>query len=128
MIVEDDPDTVRLYADLLAEEGLDVRTAANGREALDRLAESVPSVIVLDLMMPIMDGFTFLERVQNNPVWSHIPVVILTAISLSPKEVARLEKSSAAILVKGRDATENIIESILAAARAQGGVAVEVTS
>ena len=67
LVVEDNPDTVRLYADLLAEDGLDVRTAANGREGLDRLAESVPSVIVLDLMMPVMDGFTFLEYRPARP-------------------------------------------------------------
>ena len=68
-------------------------TAANGREGLDRLAESVPSVIVLDLMMPVMDGFTFLDIVQHDPVWSEIPVIILTAMTLTPEEVARLERS-----------------------------------
>ena len=117
LIVEDNPDTVSLYADLLAEDGLEVRTASNGREGLDCLANAVPSVIVLDLMMPIMDGFTFLERVQRDPIWSQIPVIILTAMILSSEEVARLEGSSVAILIKGRDATEQVIESILRMAR-----------
>jgi PAS domain S-box-containing protein len=128
LIVEDDPDSARLFADLLAEEGLDVRTAANGREGLDRLAESVPSVIVLDLMMPIMDGFTFLEHVQDDPVWRQIPVVILTAMILTSEEVTRLERSSAAILIKGRDATEQVLESILKSARPRRGVAEHVTT
>jgi CheY-like chemotaxis protein len=128
LIVEDDPDSARLFADLLAEEGLDVRTAANGREGLDRLAESVPSVIVLDLMMPIMDGFTFLERVQDDPVWCQIPVVILTAMILTSEEVTRLERSSAAILIKGRDATEQVLESILKSARPRRRVAEGVTT
>jgi len=122
LIVEDNPDTLRLYADLLAEQDLDVRTAVNGREALDRLAESVPSVIVLDLMMPIMDGFTFLEYVQTDPVWSRLPIIVLTAMILSPEEVARLEKSTAAIVIKGRDATEQVVASILSAAWARRNV------
>ena len=128
LIVEDDPDSVRLYADLLAEEGLDVRTAGNGREGLDRLAESVPSVIVLDLMMPIMDGFTFLEHVQNDPVWCRIPVVVLTAMILTPEEVTRLESSNVAILIKGRDATERVLESILKSARPRRRVAEAMTA
>ena len=113
LIVEDNPDTVRLYAELLTEQGLEVRTAVNGREGLDRLADSLPSVIVLDLMMPIMDGFTFLDIVQRDPVWCRLPVIILTAMPLTPEEVARLERSSAAILIKGRDATEQVVNSIL---------------
>ena len=122
LIVEDDPDIVRLYAELLAENGLDVRTAANGREALDRLAEFVPSVIVLDLVMPIIDGFTFLDVVQHDPVWSRIPVIIFTAKTLAPEEVAQLERSSAAILIKGRDSTEQVVDSILKTARTKRSV------
>ena len=122
LIVEDDPDIVRLYADLLAENGLEVRTAADGREALDRLAEFVPSVIVLDLMMPTIDGFTFLDIVQHDPVWSRIPVIIFTAKTLTPKEVAQLERSSAAILIKGRVSTEQVVDSILKTARTKRSV------
>jgi len=119
LIVEDNPDTVRLYTELLAENDLELRTAANGSEGLDRLAESVPSVIVLDLMMPVMDGFTFLDVIQRDLVWSQIPVVILTAGTLSPEEAARLERSRAAILIKGRVATEQVVDSILKTARSQ---------
>src|SRR5262249_7660714 len=89
--------------------------AADGREGLARLAESTPSVIILDLMMPIMDGFTFLEQVQVDPVWSRIPVVILTAKTLEPGEVARLGQVSAAILTKGRGDTEQLVEASLQA-------------
>ena len=121
LIVEDNPDTVRLFADMLAENGLDIRTAANGREGLDRLAESLPSIILLDLMMPLMDGFTFLDIIQRDPVWSRIPLIILTASALSPEEVARLERSSAAVLIKGRHATEQVVGSILKAARSKSG-------
>jgi signal transduction histidine kinase/DNA-binding response OmpR family regulator len=115
LIVEDDPDTTRLLTATLSEHGFAIRTAANGREGLARLAESTPSVIVLDLMMPIMGGFAFLEQVQLDPVWRRIPVVVLTAKTLDPREVARLGQVSAAILTKGRGDTEQFIDVILEA-------------
>jgi signal transduction histidine kinase/DNA-binding response OmpR family regulator len=113
LIVDDNPDAVRLYAELLGEKGLEVRIAANGLEALDHLRQSIPSVIVLDLMMPVMDGFTFLEIVQRNPIWAQVPVIIFSAMTLTPEEVVRLERSSAAILIKGRDTTTRVVQSIL---------------
>jgi CheY-like chemotaxis protein len=128
LIVEDNPDIVRLYADLLAEDGLDICTASNGLEALDRLVECVPLVILLDLMMPVMDGFSFLDHIQNDPVWSQIPVIILTAMALSQEEITRLERVSAAIMIKGRDETEQVIESILQTARKNRAIPMEVAS
>jgi signal transduction histidine kinase/DNA-binding response OmpR family regulator len=128
LIVEDNPDTVRLYADLLAEDGLDICTASNGLEALDRLVECVPLVILLDLMMPVMDGFSFLNHIRNDPVWSQIPVIILTAMALTQEEITRLERVSAAIMIKGRDETEQVIESILQTARKKRAIPMEVAS
>jgi PAS domain S-box-containing protein len=117
LIVEDDPDTRRLLSLTLAEHGLQSRTAANGREALDRLAEATPDAIVLDLVMPVMDGFAFLERVQLDPVWSKVPVVILTSKTLDPAEFGRLNQSVAAILTKGRRDTELVVDAILRCVR-----------
>ncbi|MGE5754821.1 MAG: response regulator, partial [Planctomycetaceae bacterium] len=115
LIVEDNPDTSRLLTASLEEHGLEVRTAANGREGLERLAESTPSAIVLDLMMPVMDGFTFLEHVRLDPSWSKVPVVILSARTLVPEEFARLSKACAAILTKGRGDTQRVVDAILRA-------------
>ena len=81
LIVEDNPDTTELLASTLVENGLTVRTAANGREGLDRLAEGVPSAIILDLMMPVMDGWTFCEEKQKDPVLAPIPLVVLSAVA-----------------------------------------------
>ena len=97
----------------LAEHGLQSRSAANGREALDRLAEATPDAIVLDLVMPVMDGFAFLEHVQLDPVWSKVPVVILTSKTLEPAEFGRLNQSVSAILTKGRRDTELVVDAIL---------------
>jgi CheY-like chemotaxis protein/nitrogen-specific signal transduction histidine kinase len=113
LIVEDDPDTRRLLSLTLSEHGFHARSAANGREGLERLAEATPDAIVLDLIMPVLDGFTFLEHVQLDPVWSKIPVVILTSKSLDPAEIARLNERVAAILTKGRRDTELVVDAIL---------------
>jgi PAS domain S-box-containing protein len=117
LIVEDDPDTRRLLSLTLTEHGFHVRSAANGREALDRLTEATPDAIVLDLIMPVLDGFTFLDHVQLDPVWSKIPVVILTSKTLDPAEIARLNERGAAILTKGRRDTELVVDAILRCVR-----------
>jgi signal transduction histidine kinase/CheY-like chemotaxis protein/CHASE3 domain sensor protein len=128
LVVEDDPDTLRLLATTLAEHGLHVRTACNGREALDRLAEATPDAIVLDLMMPVMDGLTFLGHIQRDPVWSKIPVVILTAKTLEPAELAQLNQLGAAILTKGRLDTEQVVDAILRTVRSPLSAGTEAVS
>ena len=115
LVVEDDADTARLLAVMLSEHGIEVRVAANGIEGLELLEESAPAVIVLDVMMPIMGGFAFLDVVRRNPAWRGIPVIVLTAKSLAREEVVRLERESAAILTKGRGDTEQVVDAILKA-------------
>jgi PAS domain S-box-containing protein len=122
LIVEDDPDTRRLLAETISDHGFQVCTAANGREALDRLAEATPDLIVSDLMMPVMDGFTFLGHLQRDPLWSRVPVVILTAKTLQPEEIAQLNRVGAAILTKGLRDTEQVIQTILTSIRSEGGI------
>ena len=130
LIIEDDPDTAQLLARTLGDHGIRVRTAADGRQGLDRLSEEAPAVIVLDLMMPVMDGFAFLEQVQLDPVWSRIPVIILTARVLTSDEVLALSRVSRSVLTKGRGDTERVVDAILHAVlphrRQQAGRCAEV--
>ena len=81
LIVDDDPDIREILAETLEVRGFDVVTAANGEDALTVLRDiSVrPSVILLDLMMPIMDGYGFLERWRRDPALALIPLAIVTA-------------------------------------------------
>ena len=81
LIVDDDLDIREVLAETLVDRGFDVATAANGLDALAKLrALSVrPSVILLDLMMPIMDGYTFLEQRRLDPMIASIPLAIVTA-------------------------------------------------
>jgi CheY-like chemotaxis protein len=89
LVVEDDADIRSGVRDLLEDEGYQVRTAANGREALDSLAQaSRPCLILLDLMMPVMDGHQFLGKLRLQSEWADIPVVVVSAVVTAFPEVA----------------------------------------
>jgi CheY-like chemotaxis protein len=80
LIVEDDAAICSALRDVLKGEGLPARSAGNGREALELIAaQGPPHLILLDLMMPEMDGATFLQHQRANPTLARIPVVIMTA-------------------------------------------------
>ncbi|GEM_PF-4184726 len=90
LIVEDDASTLELLQKMLHRSGCHLATARNGREALQCLAESAVDLILLDLMMPEMDGFEFLTRLRATPAWREIPVIVLTAKELEPHEQQHL--------------------------------------
>jgi CheY-like chemotaxis protein len=79
LVVDDERDVRQLLSTYLNLQGFSVVTASNGQEALTRLAECQPCVILLDLMMPVMDGVEFRRHQQEDPRWSRIPVVCLSA-------------------------------------------------
>ncbi|NUR56520.1 MAG: response regulator [Acidobacteria bacterium] len=88
LVVEDDPDARELLRTALAAEGYEVRTAANGADALASLRQERPCIILLDLMMPVMDGWAFRREQVNDPDLSSIPVLCITAV-FDPEHVAR---------------------------------------
>lgn len=77
LVVDDDPAIRTTIADILGLEGYRVETAANGREALDFVAVERPAVVVLDMRMPVMDGWTFARELRNRGV--KLPIVVITA-------------------------------------------------
>jgi CheY-like chemotaxis protein len=77
LVVDDDPGILAMLQDLLESEGIAVRTAANGEEALDALAELRPSLILLDMRMPVLDGWGFAERYRARAL--AFPIVVMTA-------------------------------------------------
>lgn len=79
LVVDDDPSIQGFLAEALADEGYDVRTAGNGREALAILRSWRPGVILLDLMMPEMDGWTFRAEQRTMAELSDVPVIVLSA-------------------------------------------------
>jgi DNA-binding response OmpR family regulator len=79
LLVEDDPAVRRILALQLQTRGFDVRTAADGAEGFRALQEALPDCVVLDLMMPVMDGFELLKRIRSLGRTANLPVLILTA-------------------------------------------------
>jgi len=91
LVVDDDPDVRSTLAEILAEEGYRVMEAASGREALAYLQTSAPpALILLDLMMPDMDGWQFREEQQADPRLAAIPVVVVSAFIDDAEKVASL--------------------------------------
>jgi CheY-like chemotaxis protein len=79
LVVDDDLDIRESLTEALGEQGFAVDTAADGRDALNRVALAPPDLILLDLMMPVMDGFSVLRQLAGHSGWSRIPVVVITA-------------------------------------------------
>ena len=101
LLVEDDPDARMITRGSLERERWDVIEAQDGREGLRRLAETSPDIVLLDLNMPNMDGFEFAEAVRSDPRWREIPIVVLTARSLTLEDRQRLNGNVQRVLSKG---------------------------
>jgi len=78
-VVDDDPDILEALSEILESEGFAIRQARNGQEALEILETVSPNLILLDLMMPVMDGWEFAEKMRRRVDWSQIPVIVLSA-------------------------------------------------
>ena len=89
-----------------------VREAANGREALNLLREEKPDVILLDLMMPEMDGFEVVAALQKDAGWKDIPVIVITSLDLNAKDRERLNSGVQSVLVKEKFRPEDLVERI----------------
>ncbi|RYY05002.1 MAG: response regulator, partial [Alphaproteobacteria bacterium] len=101
LAVDDDADALQRTATMLERENLNVVTAANGQEALERVALEKPGLILLDLVMPVMDGFGFLHALRSREDWRDIPVIVLTSKDLTTEEFNQLQGQTERILTKG---------------------------
>ena len=90
LVVEDDTSARKMLCRMLEDYGLKVAEAGNGKIALERVQEKSPGVIFLDLMMPVMDGFEFIEEFRKNPEWRSIPIVVITSKELTHADRIRL--------------------------------------
>jgi len=102
LVVDDDDTNAELLGRQLEQAGWSVERASNGRGALERIAKNRPGLILLDLLMPELDGFDFVEQLRRNPLAATIPVIVLTAKTLTPEDQARLNGRVSDVLSKGR--------------------------
>ncbi len=86
MVVDDEYEVADIVKKMLESEGYDVITANSGEECLKKLEKERPDLILLDIMMPVMDGWTTLRKIKSNEKWRSIPVSMLTALPLTPDD------------------------------------------
>ena len=132
LVVEDDGATREMVRKMLEEDGWTVVEAENGRIGLERLPEARPDLILLDLMMPVMDGFDFAAELRRRDEWRDTPILVMTAMDVSAEDRLRLNGHVLGILQKGSYSREALLEEIRreiqvhlarkpAAAKAAGG-------
>jgi signal transduction histidine kinase/CheY-like chemotaxis protein len=112
LVVEDDATQRERVRNWLEPRQWLVTEAENGRIALERLKDTVPDVIILDLMMPEMDGFQLVAALQQHPQWRRIPVVVVTALDLSAQDRARLNSGVETVLLKESFKPSDLIEGL----------------
>ena len=126
LLVEDDgTQRERLHGWLAGEQWV-VQEAANGRDALALLKDSKPDVILLDLMMPEMDGFAVVAALQKEPRWRDIPVIVITARDLDAADRERLNSGVQSVLVKETFRPADLVERIRRLARSKPQVGKEM--
>ena len=112
LLVEDDPALRDLMTRMIEAEKCPVMVAENGLRALELIRQRVPQLILLDIMMPVMDGFQFLSELRLHKEWAHIPVVVLTAKTLTSEERDFLAARTDAVLQKGARIREDLLQNI----------------
>lgn len=113
LIIDDHPDARRLIRRILQAQGnFQVQDAANGKEALDAARHHPPNLIILDLMMPEMDGFEVLDHLRALPEASDVPVIVVTAKELTVEEKRLLEGRISRLMMKGDFLNDDLIKEI----------------
>lgn len=112
LVAEDDKFLSRAYKAKLTKAGFEVKLASDGAEALETLKTFLPDLILLDLIMPVKDGFAVLTEIKTNPAWKKIPVIV--ASNLGQKEDIDKSKQLGAVdfIVKSDLSLENVIKKI----------------
>lgn len=112
LIVEDEHTIRQILRRILEKENCTVTEAGNGHEALEIMSKNMPQLILLDLMMPEMDGFQFIERVRQQSHWPPVPIILLTAMDLTHEERSHLNGSVQKILQKGAYSRQELLDEI----------------
>ncbi len=113
LIIDDDPMACELLMAGLAAAGVRAVALHDGEQALARLDELQPPALVLDLMMPGLDGFMLLDRLRSDPRWRELPVIVWTALSLDEPACARLAQSAQSIVAKGGGTVGAVLQTLL---------------
>lgn len=116
LVIDDDADSRRVASRFLADQGMNVRESVDGESGLVEMRLRPPDVAVLDLMMPVLDGFGVLAAMRADPLLASIPVVVLTAKTLTDAERQFLTRTAVRVLQKGEHRLADIASLVLRAA------------
>jgi CheY-like chemotaxis protein len=119
LIVEDHADTREMLRRALEKEGWTVAEAPNGKVGLERLAEAAPTLILLDLMMPEMDGFEFMDALRRRGDAKRVPVIVITAKDLTEEDRRRLNGGVERIIQKGAATRDQLLAEVRAVVAGQ---------
>jgi len=115
LIIEDETPMRTALKDVVENEGYRAITAADGASGLKRAVEEKPDLILLDVMMPVMDGFEFLATMRQDDAMANIPVVVVTAKDLTEAEHRILNGSAAAVIQKNSMDQQALLQKICSA-------------
>ena len=118
LIVEDDPLISRMYQKIFSFEGYDVEMAGDGEEGWEKIKATKPTIVLLDIMMPKMNGLQVLEKVKNDPELKGIPIVMLTNLAGVQDAETALAKGAVKYIVKSEHEPQeitNMVKEIMAA-------------
>jgi len=100
LVVEDQVDNRQILRDLLASADYEITEAENGEEALAAVAKQRPDLILMDIQLPIMDGYEATRRIKANPAWKDIPIIVVTSYALSGDEAKARDAGCDAYVTK----------------------------
>jgi threonine synthase len=113
VVVDDTSEARRLIRRILQSQGdFEIFEATNGREALELIARELPDLVILDLMMPEVDGFAVLDSLRSNPETANIPVIVATAKELTVDEKSRLQGQIQSLMLKGDFLNDEFLEEV----------------
>jgi len=113
VVVDDTPEARRLIRRILQSQGdFEISEATNGREALELVAKERPDLVILDLMMPEVDGFAVLDSLRSQPETANIPVIVATAKELTVDEKSRLQGQIQSLMLKGDFLNDEFLEEV----------------
>jgi PAS domain S-box-containing protein len=112
LLVDDDEDSRIILSSMLEREGWNVAAASDGVEALVQVEKQIPQLILLDLLMPNMDGFEFSAYLRKNPAWRTIPVVVLTGKQLTEDDLHRLNGNVERVVLKSAYQRDELLKEI----------------
>jgi CheY-like chemotaxis protein len=128
LIIEDIPNVRDLLEVTLRYKGYRVFSAANGEDALEKIEQQMPSLIITDVLMPKMDGFSLVQKLRTNPQTSHIPVIVISATYITPEDKDFALKLGIARFIEKPIDTEDFLLTITEVLAQESGLSLNVLS